>query len=80
MQSFSTIDHIHSRETYFYNSVRALTDELKGIGAHNQNAGQATGLTGKLKLKKLKHDFEQNHIQGKGIPVTYDVVILHLVK
>jgi malonyl-CoA O-methyltransferase len=79
-QPFSAINHFHSQEIYFYDSLGSLTGELKGIGAHNQNAGQASGLTGKTKLRKLKQDFEKKNIPGKGIPVTYDLVLLHLVK
>ena len=79
-QPFSEIKHSHSQEIYFYDSLGTLTDELKGIGAHNQNAGQASGLTGKTTLRKLKQNFEKKNIAGKGIPVTYDLVLLHLVK
>ena len=70
----------HTREIWYYDSLGALTNELKGIGAHNQNSGQASGLTGKSKLKKLKQTFENRRVDGKGIPVTYDLVQLHLVK
>jgi malonyl-CoA O-methyltransferase len=79
-QPFSSIKYAHSQEIYFYDSLGMLTGELKGIGAHNQNTGQASGLTGKKKLKNLKQAFEKNNIPGKGIPVTYDLVMLHLVK
>lgn len=79
-QQFSSVNYTHSQEIYFYKSLSALTAELKGIGAHNQNAGQASGLTGKSKLKQLKQDFENKIIPGSGIPVTYDLVLLHLVK
>ncbi len=79
-QPFASAKNIHTREIWYYDSLGALTNELKGIGAHNQNSGQASGLTGKSKLKKLKQTFENRRVDGKGIPVTYDLVQLHLVK
>ena len=77
---FSGKNYVHEQQTYFYESLVALANELKGIGAHNQNSGQPTGLTGKRKLKQLKQDFERKYITGKGISVTYDLVLLHLIK
>ena len=77
---FTAINNIHTHEIRYYDSLSALTSELKGIGAQNQNSGQPSGLTGKSKLKKLKQTFENKRIEGKGIPVTYDLVQLHLVK
>ena len=68
------------REQYYYDSLAALARELKGIGANNINGGQARGLTGKAKLQKLINTFENNHIEGKGIPVTYDLVLIALEK
>ncbi len=79
-QPFTSANNIHTREIWYYDSLGALTNELKGIGAHNQNSGQPSGLTGKSKLKKLMQTFEKKRIEGKGIPVTYDLVQLHLVK
>lgn len=68
------------QEQYYYPSLGALARELKGIGANNLNAGQANGLTGKRKLQNLKSAFEINHIAGKGIPVTYDLVFITVEK
>jgi malonyl-CoA O-methyltransferase len=69
-----------SQEQYYYESLQALSVELKGIGANNLNAGQQSGLTGKSKLQKLKYEFEQHRVTGKGIPVTYELVLIDLVK
>lgn len=77
---FSRADMYRSRETWYYGSLGELTRELKGIGAHNLNAGQASGLTGRDKLARLKRAFESRHVPGQGIPVTYDLVIMRLVK
>jgi malonyl-CoA O-methyltransferase len=68
------------QQQYYYTSLEALARELKGIGANNLNAGQASGLTGKRKLQQLKSAFEKNHIAGKGIPVTYDLIFITVEK
>lgn len=80
VEAFSMQDLVHRQHQVFYESLSALKDELKGIGAHNVNAGRDIGLTGKSKVKKLRESFEKRKIHGKGIPVTYDLVLLHLVK
>jgi len=77
---FSSCDWHNSREIYFYESLSALTRELKGIGANNHNDGQARGLTGRKKLQILKQTFEAQYQAGKGIPVTYDLVLIELEK
>lgn len=77
---FSSVRVLNGQEVFFYPSLTALTAELKGIGAHNLNSGQSSGLTGKEKLVRLKTHFEANAEPGKGIPVTYDMVMVHLVK
>ncbi|MDG2176846.1 MAG: malonyl-ACP O-methyltransferase BioC [Gammaproteobacteria bacterium] len=79
-QAFSDKQLRNSQKQYYYESLQALSVELKGIGANNLNAGQSSGLTGKRKLKKLKSEFEQYRVNSKGIPVTYDLVLIDLVK
>lgn len=49
-----------------------LTRELKALGAHNVNAGQATGLTGRRKLEALKSAYESFRKDGT-LPATYEV-------
>jgi malonyl-CoA O-methyltransferase len=56
-----------------YPALRNLTKELKSIGAHNMNLGQAKGLGGRRKISKLKSVFESNSSAGDGIPVTYEL-------
>jgi len=77
---FASVNVESSHEVYFYSSLSMLTQELKGIGAQNQNRGRSEGLTGRTKLKKLKQEFESRAVPGKGVPVTYDLVTLKLVK
>jgi len=63
----------------FYPKLKDIVNELKGIGAHNINDGQAKGLTGKNALIKFKQAYEKNRDMGKGLPVTYQVYYLQLL-
>jgi len=77
---FSRVELNNIQENHFYDSFNELCRELKGIGAHNLNSGQAEGLTGKNKIRQVKSDFESNAVEGKGIPVTWDLVLIVLEK
>ena len=63
----------------YYPDLQALSRELKAIGAHNMNPGQSLGLTGKQRLLKLKQAFQQGEVEGRGVPVTWEVLYLNLV-
>lgn len=60
----------------YYQSFEVLARELKSIGAHNMNAGQPRGLSGRKKFSTLKQAFEQNSDKKLGIPVTYQVYFI----
>jgi len=77
---FTRIDVHNTAVCYYYESLSALTTELKGIGASNRNPQQPTGLTGKQKLQQLRTAFERGRIAGKGIPATYDLVTIAVEK
>ena len=69
--------HIDTIETEFrvcrYARLRDLTNELKGIGAHNMNAGQPSGLTGRARVRAFSEAYEaQRHAEGY-LPATYQV-------
>jgi len=70
----SVNDWQESFEVYYYDEVRDLTKELKGIGAHNVNEGRPVGLTGKTRVLKFKQAYEEfrQHETGK-LPATYEV-------
>jgi malonyl-CoA O-methyltransferase len=56
----------------FFPRLVDLTRELKALGAHNINRGQASGLTGRGKLEALKNGYEHYREPG-GLPATYEV-------
>lgn len=78
--AYSDIDIEQSVTHRYYPSLKSLTRELKAIGAHNMNQGQAKGLGGRQKISSLKRSFEEKYIPGLGIPVTYDIYYIHLSK
>lgn len=53
--------------------LRALTHELKALGAHNLNPGRPGGLTGRARIRALVDAYEGLR-QPAGLPVTYQVV------
>jgi len=59
-----------------YRSVKDILLELKAVGAHNQNAGRETALTGKNRLQAMYQAYEQFR-SADGYPVTYDVLYGH---
>ncbi len=59
-----------------YQSIRKILLELKAVGAHNQNQGRETALTGKKRLQAMYQAYEQFRTPD-GYPVTYDVLYGH---
>ncbi|WP_374289191.1 malonyl-ACP O-methyltransferase BioC [Pseudomonas fluvialis] len=53
--------------------LRALTHELKALGAHNLNPGRPDGLTGRARIRALVEAYEQFR-QPAGLPATYQIV------
>lgn len=62
--------------TLTYGDVRDLMRDLKGIGAHNLNAGRNHGLTGRARLNALTAAYEPFRRDGH-LPATYEVVYGH---
>ena len=56
-----------------YQELKGLTDELKGIGAHNMNSGQPTGLIGRERLRRFKAGYEEQRLSDGMLPATYQV-------
>ncbi len=63
-----------------HQSVRALLLELKDVGAHNNNAGKATHLTGKQQLKALYNAYEQFRLPNGTVPATWEIISGSVVK
>jgi malonyl-CoA O-methyltransferase len=63
-----------------YQQLKELTDELKGIGAHNMNTGQQSGLMGREKLRRFKQAYEAQRLEGGALPATYQVFTVVLEK
>ncbi len=56
-----------------YGQLKQLTDELKGIGAHNMNQGQQHALTGRQRVLGFKTAYEQQRMADGMLPATYEV-------
>lgn len=63
-----------------YDKLNELTSDLKNIGAHNMNAGESKGLTGRLKVKQFKANYEQYRKVNSKLPASYEVYYLVLKK
>ncbi|HZF18017.1 MAG TPA: malonyl-ACP O-methyltransferase BioC [Steroidobacteraceae bacterium] len=61
------------RFTLTYGDLRALMQDLKGIGAHNVTAGRPRGLTGRRRLAQLTAAYDQLRVDGR-LPATYEVI------
>lgn len=79
-QSFIVERAEKNLEQLFYHDVLGLMRDLKTIGAHNINAGQNPGLTGRQKLQRLRLAYEPFRDHSGGLPATYDVYYFLLRK
>ncbi|MFT5721205.1 MAG: malonyl-CoA O-methyltransferase [Motiliproteus sp.] len=61
-----------------FEQLKQLTDELKGLGAHNLNPGRQPSLSGRQRVKAFRNAYEvRRDTQGK-IPATYQVFYYRL--
>jgi malonyl-CoA O-methyltransferase len=63
----------------YFERLQELTRELKALGAHNMNAGQPGGLTGRVRIAAFKAAYEQ-YRGAQGLPASYDVIYFSAVK
>ncbi|WP_421864351.1 malonyl-ACP O-methyltransferase BioC [Motiliproteus sp.] len=56
-----------------YDQLKQMTDELKGIGAHNLNSGRQHSLSGRARIRAFRDAYEQLRDQDGKIPATYQV-------
>lgn len=59
-----------------YAQLKQLTDELKELGAHNVNQGQAMGLTGRQQIRQFRAAYEAQRLNDDTLPATYQVYYL----
>jgi len=65
--------------TLTYHDVRAVMQDLRGIGAHNATAGRAQGMTGKAKWGRIVQNYEALRRDGR-LPATFEIVYGHAWK
>ncbi|WKD50097.1 malonyl-ACP O-methyltransferase BioC [Microbulbifer spongiae] len=63
----------------YFDSLRRLMQELKGVGAHNINRAARRGMTGRARLQRLGVAYESLR-QPRGLPVSYEVIYLKLAR
>lgn len=66
------LDWAYEERVLYYSELKHLTNELKGIGAHNVNQGKPTGLTGRQRLLGVRGGYEQFRTE-LGLPASYEV-------
>jgi malonyl-CoA O-methyltransferase len=65
--------------TMTYQNAKAVMDDLKGIGAHNNMQGRRAGLFGKAAWQRVQAQYEVLRRDGQ-LPCTYEVVYGHAWK
>lgn len=63
-----------------HQSVRELLIELKNVGAHNNNAGKSSTMTGKQQLKALYNAYQQYLLPNGNLPATWEIISGSAVK
>ncbi len=61
-------------EVLYYDEVRQLLRELKGIGAHNINSGQNPAMTGRRQLMTMIEAYESVRRDDGALPATWQVL------
>ena len=72
---FENIDITRTLYTPHYQSVLALMQELKQIGAHNVRAERNKHCTSKTAMQRMIAAYEQHRVNGK-IPASFDVFMV----
>ncbi|MDB9843497.1 malonyl-ACP O-methyltransferase BioC [Porticoccaceae bacterium] len=71
---FSQIELKTMLVTEEHESVRELFLALKNMGAHNNNAGKVTHMTGKQQLKALYNAYEIYKLPNGQLPATWEII------
>jgi len=72
-QGFSVEQHQIKPECLYFDTIKQLTYELKQLGAHNMNAGQAKSLTGRQRWHGLQQAYRAFCNTRGQFPATYEV-------
>lgn len=67
-------------EVLKFESVKALTQELKMLGAHNVNEGRPLKVTGRERIRHFKQAYEKYRTQDGSLPASYEVFLSVLRK
>ncbi|MDD5180260.1 MAG: malonyl-ACP O-methyltransferase BioC [Gallionellaceae bacterium] len=65
--------------TLTYHDMKAVMQDLRGIGAHNATAGRAQGMMGKAAWQALLENYERHRRDGK-LPATFEIIYGHAWK
>jgi len=67
------------RITLTYSDVKAVMQDLRGIGAHNAMVDRSTGMMGRAKWTRIVQNYETLRRDGK-LPATFEVIYGHAWK
>ena len=65
--------------TLTYDTVKAVMQDLRDIGAHNATAGRSNGMLGKQKWSRIVQNYERLRRDGK-LPATFEIIYGHAWK
>lgn len=77
---FNQVELQSEKSIQQHQSVRELLMELKDVGAHNNNVGKQTTLTGKQHLKALYDAYEGYRQSDGNFPATWEIISCSAVK
>ena len=73
---FTAVDCASHMETAFYPDLRALLRAVKAVGANQLGAGRRSGLMSRNAFARLAAAWETLR-QPDGLPLSYDVILIH---
>lgn len=79
-QAFNVLDMQESTDVICYPSVRALTNELKQIGAHVIVRNRFQALTGKQKITSMLNAYEAFRLDDGLLPATWHSLLVCVQK
>lgn len=77
---FEILSYQEETEVLRYNSTLDLMKDLKGIGAHNINAGKPRNMTTRAQLRGLEAAYESYRDDQGKLPATYEIVYIMAIK